>query len=84
MAHVSQSPAVSAGMEVVAWQTIGKVGRSGKASGDDPRLHYAIGTNAGTIDAMPWLEPPHMGVDGIRRSHRRLLVSGSLSCTEVL
>jgi len=55
MMHLTQPPVASAGMEVVAGQTIGKVGRSGNASGGGPHLHYEIRTSLGTIDPMLWL-----------------------------
>lgn len=56
MVHFTESPVVSAGMEVVAGQTIGKVGRSGNASGGGPHLHYEIRQAGTTIDPMPWLK----------------------------
>ena len=61
MVHLSEPPVVSAGMEVVAGQTIGRVGRSGNASGGGPHLHYEIRTSWGMIDPMPWLRATGQG-----------------------
>ena len=53
--HLTGPPVVVEGMQVVAGQEIGEVGRTGGAAGGGPHLHYEIRTGDTTINPMPWL-----------------------------
>jgi hypothetical protein len=53
--HLTAPPVVTEGMRVSAGQEIGEVGRTGKAAGGGPHLHYEIRVGDTTINPMPWL-----------------------------